>query len=352
MTSSPVNITDLRLSAYNYELPEELIATRPAHKRDHSRLLVYNAQNGEAHHCLFNELPNHLPINSTLVLNNSKVFPCRLIGQKSSGGKFEIFFLSLVVNEKNEYQVLIKSNSKKKVGDVFEIEDLKVEVRSNEGTYFLVGINFSHNELVNFLEAHAKTPIPPYIRNSESDEKDKSDYQTIYAQETGSVAAPTAGLHFTEDVFKQLDSKSINRAFVTLHVGAGTFQPVKVEDIQEHKMHSEFFSIEKKQLKEIQASENLFAVGTTSLRVLESCWDGEKVAFEGTGLKQTDIFLHPGKKVNSIKGLITNFHLPKSSLIMLVSTLIGREKTLELYRVAIENKYRFFSYGDAMLILL
>ncbi len=351
MTTPYENLTDLKLSAYNYYLPEELIASRPAHKRDHSKLMVYQHRSGEVVHTNFHDIHKYLPENSTLVFNNTKVFACRLLGQKSTGGKFELFFLSLIQDENSLFDVLIKSSRKKKVGDKFQVHELEVEVVSVWEGYFKIKINLSKEELVLFLEKHAMIPIPPYIRDGVSDEKDKEDYQTIYAKKIGSVAAPTAGLHFTQEVFDSLDKKKIKRAFVTLHVGAGTFAPVKDEDISQHKMHSESFFIEKEELKKIRKSKRI-AVGTTSLRVLESSYFEGDIYFEGNQTKQTDIFLYPGRKVNSVDGLVTNFHLPGSSLIMLVSALIGREKTLELYQLAVEKKYRFFSYGDAMLILL
>jgi S-adenosylmethionine:tRNA ribosyltransferase-isomerase len=244
---------------------------------------------------------------------------------------------------------MIKSSGKKNVGDVITCGDINFTIINKKPDYsFEVTCNLNPNELLDYLESNAHIPIPPYIRQGIADERDKSDYQTTYAKKSGSVAAPTAGLHFTQEVFQSLEDKGIEKAFVTLHVGAGTFLPVKTDDITEHEMHSELYEIERSELEKMQ-NKDLIAVGTTSLRVLESCWDNA-VKFEPP-MKETNIFLHPGIEVKSIKGLITNFHLPESSLIMLVSALIGREKTLELYQLAIEKEYRFFSYGDAMLIL-
>jgi len=202
------------------------------------------------------------------------------------------------------------------------------------------------------LAVIGQVPIPPYIRNGVSDESDKENYQTVYATEEGSVAAPTAGLHFSQDLLDGLKENGHHMATVTLHVGAGTFAPVKTENILEHKMHEEFYSIDASNLKLIQEASFRVAVGTTSLRTLESAWQNGNVQFNPqAGLKGTSIFLHPGKEVHSIGALITNFHLPKSTLLMLVSSLIGREKVLELYKIAIANNYRFFSYGDGMLIV-
>ncbi|MBL7664343.1 MAG: tRNA preQ1(34) S-adenosylmethionine ribosyltransferase-isomerase QueA [Bacteriovoracaceae bacterium] len=340
---------DFNLSSYLFDLPTELIADRPVAGRDGSKLMVYNAQTGEIAHTSFRNLGDYLPQNSTLVMNQSKVFPCRLFGQKSTGGKAEFFILSLMADAQNTYPVMIGSGGKKQVGDEFFFGDMKAQISevTPDGT-FRVKFDCEREAFLNFLNDKAQIPIPPYIRNGIADEKDREDYQTIYAKELGSVAAPTAGLHFTQDLFNKLESQGIKKAFVTLHVGMGTFQPVKTQNILEHKMHSESFAIDTENLQKIQ-QKNLIAVGTTSLRVLESCYENGTFVVPENG--STQIFLHPGKEVKSIQGLITNFHLPGSSLLMLVSSLIGRQKTLELYQLAIEHKYRFFSYGDAMLIL-
>ena len=339
---------DLLLSSYQFDLPEELIAQRPI---ENSRLLVYRISTGEIIHDYFENIGNFLPENSLLVFNRSKVFPSRLIGQKSSGGKAELFLLSLTSID-DLYLVLIKTRSKKKLGDVFLFENgltaiiKKIEI---DGTF---GVEFNQKNLRQFLDSFAKIPIPPYIRNGESDQIDKIDYQTIYAKEEGSVAAPTAGLHFKPNLLSKLKSQSIEQAFVTLHVGLGTFRPVSTSNITEHHMHSENFFIDNENLDLINQSrkfnKKIIAVGTTSLRVLESSFGKDMKADE---VYSTNIFLHPGKSIQSIDGLITNFHLPGSSLLMLVSSLISRQKALELYQIAIKEKYRFFSYGDGMLIL-
>ena len=225
--------------------------------------------------------------------------------------------------------------------------DFKAVVREREGNVFSLQFNES---LEKILEVCGEPPLPPYIRKGRADERDKTDYQTLFAKHTGSVAAPTAGLHFDDKVFKKLDEKHIQRAYITLHVGIGTFEAVKSEDITCHKMHRETYFIDRENSEKIQKAHKLFAVGTTSLRVLEN---SRRMGGIVPGRReQTDIFLYPGAKIQSVHGLITNFHLPYSTLLMLVSALIGREKALELYREAIVNKYRFYSYGDAMLILL
>jgi S-adenosylmethionine:tRNA ribosyltransferase-isomerase len=338
-------MNDHQLSSYDYELPPELIADRPVSDRHSSRLLVYNEGTGEIIHSTFRDLPKFLPDHSTLIFNRSRVFPCRLLGKKITGGQAEVFLLTVTPIE-NTYEALIRTTGKKKVGDSFYFGELsaRIEQINPQGT-FQVSFNIDEKGLVEMLEKIGKIPIPPYIRDGESDEKDKETYQTVYAKETGSVAAPTAGLHFSNELLKELENKGHTLASVTLHVGMGTFAKVQVENILEHKMHEEVYTIDSENLKKIKEAKFRIAVGTTSLRTLES--------FERSGetASATSIFLHPGVEVKSIDALITNFHLPKSTLLMLVSAVIGREKTMELYRIAVKEKYRFFSYGDGMLIL-
>lgn len=339
---------DYLLSSYDYELPSELIAQRPCEPRDQSKLLVYNEQTDEIIHTTFEHIGDYLPNDSKLVLNQSKVFPCRLIGKKSTGAKIEVFILD-IENVDLGYKCLIKSSKKKTVGEVYHFEnDVCGEVVKLEGDgTFQIKFNLEISEA---LKRAGSIPIPPYIRSGKSDERDFDDYQTVFAKQTGSVAAPTAGLHFTKKLFEGLQNKNITQSFVTLHVGLGTFSPVKSESIVDHKMHTEKYFVEEKDWQDIITAKKRFAVGTTSLRVLESLWP-QKELIKPLELYDTDIFLHPGKEVHSISGLITNFHLPGSTLLMLVSSLIGREKTLQLYNIAIKERYRFFSYGDAMLII-
>ncbi len=345
---------DLKLSSYAYDLPPELIAQRPVDgvNRHQSRLLVYNQKTDTVTHDYFYNLPNYLPEDSLIVFNQSKVFPSRLLGAKRSGGKAEIFFLSHERVNSGSFPVLIKTRSKKNVGDEFFFAGgFKVTLKEifNDGTFGVeIDLPSKFKNLLDYLEQEALIPIPPYIRKGESDEEDKKNYQTMYSKHTGSVAAPTAGLHFTPEVFKKLDEARVSRAFVTLHVGLGTFKPVVVENLKDHVMHSEEYFIDRENLEKIRTAKKVFAVGTTSLRVLESRFEKET---EADKHYHTQIFLHPGIEVKSIQGLITNFHLPESTLLMLVSALLGREKTLELYRLAVREEYRFFSYGDAMLIL-
>lgn len=344
-------MNDFSLQSYDFPLPPELIADRPVSDRHSSKLLVYNHKTGEITHSCFREINQFLPPEATLVFNRSRVFPCRLLGRKLTGGEVELFLLSLISSEEH-YPAMLRASGKRKEGDFFEFGKLTAVITRvlGDGT-FLVKFNFNHDELLSFLEEEGRIPIPPYIRGGQSDAQDKLQYQTVYAKETGSVAAPTAGLHFSQELLEELKAHGHPLATVTLHVGAGTFAPVKAENILEHKMHAELFTIDAENLKTIQAATYRVAVGTTTLRTLESSWRDGNVRFEGNGFQSTDIFLHPGKQVHSIDALVTNFHLPQSSLLMLVSALVGREKILEIYRIAIENKYRFFSYGDGMLIL-
>lgn len=339
---------DTLLSSYHYDLPEELIAQRPAKI---SRLMVYKISTNEVIHDVFPNIGNYLPHDSLLVFNQSKVFPSRLMGKKASGGKAEVFVLS-TTSLNGIYPVLIKTTSKKKIGDTYTFAagmTATLEAVNPDGTF---GVSFNKAGLAEYLENHAKIPIPPYIRKGESDELDRLDYQTSYAKDVGSVAAPTAGLHFTKELLEKLSAQKIDTAYVTLHVGLGTFRPVSVSKLADHQMHSENFFIDLANFKKINQAKadhkKIFAVGTTSLRVLESCV-GKDILPDQT--YSTNIFLHPGKEIKSVDGMITNFHLPESTLLMLVSTMIGREKTLELYQLAIVEKYRFFSYGDGMLII-
>ena len=343
-----MNPIDLKLSSYHYDLPGELIAQRPA---DISRLLVYKASTNEIFHDVFPNIGNYLPQETLLVFNRSKVFPSRLLGSKPSGGKVELFLLSTTAND-NIFPALIKTRSKKHIGDTLLFPDgleAKIVQINNDGTF---GVTFNQEDLLTYMNKFALIPIPPYIRGGESDELDRVNYQTSYANELGSVAAPTAGLHFKPELLSKLKNQNIDSAFVTLHVGLGTFKPVTVSDLREHQMHVENYFVDQDNLELIKfaraSKKKIFAVGTTTLRVLESSFHQELKAQQ---MYQTNIFLHPGKSIESIDGLITNFHLPESTLLMLVSTLIGREKTLELYQIAIAEKYRFFSYGDGMLII-
>ncbi len=350
---------DLLKSSYHYELPEELIATRPTENRDESRLLFYDHPSKAHQDLVFNQIVDLIPEGALLVANRSKVFPCRLFAKKSTGAKAEIFFLSVSPDNRDSYPCMIKSSSKKNIGDTFLFEELVLclSQKNEDGTFQVTIQNDLGSTLEEFLYAKGSIPIPPYIRGGVSDDEDKIRYQTVFAKETGSVAAPTAGLHFTEEIFEKLRARGVGQAFVTLHVGLGTFAPVKVDDLSDHQMHTENYFIDEANTKLIQeayqSGRPIIAVGTTTLRALESSFSKLSVgAFTPNNMLETSIFLHPGVNVRSISGLITNFHLPESTLLMLVSALIGRQKVLELYEHAVKNQYRFFSYGDANLILL
>jgi len=340
---------DLKLEAYQYDLPPELIAERPIPGRDGSRLLVYDEASDTITHSNFKELANFLDQDTTLVFNRTKVFPCRVLAKKITGGAVEVFFLKQESIDQH-YPVLLKSSGKKPIGMELVMPDGSKAIVSEtnpDGTFTLA----YKASLPGLLGSYGKVPIPPYIRGGNSDEQDLRDYQTVYAKEVGSVAAPTAGLHFSDQVFEQLKSKGIGRAEVTLHVGMGTFAPVKAQNILDHQMHSESFCVSKEDITTMNRAKKRVAVGTTSLRAIESGWSEGQFSLAAESWHSTNIFLHPGKRVESIQGILTNFHLPGSSLIMLVSALIGREKTLALYKEAVKERYRFFSYGDAMLIL-
>ena len=349
--------TDLLLKSYDYQLPSELIADRPRDRRDDSLLLAYRKDKQQLVDSTFKNLASFVPENALLVTNSSKVFPCRLFANKQTGGKAEFFFLDL--NPKNgSFLAMIKTSSAKKSGDQFIFENLIIEITElvGNGTFYVsISTIETKDDLEKFLFEKGAVPIPPYIRGGVSDEEDRDRYQTIYAENVGSVAAPTAGLHFTEDVFDSLKQKGIDHANVTLHVGLGTFSPVKVADLTDHEMHSEQYFIDDENLKVLaQAYKDnrpVVAVGTTSLRVLESCYHSIiSNNFKANKIHETNIFLHPGKEVHSISGLVTNFHLPESTLLMLVATLVGRQEILRIYEHAKDKNYRFFSYGDAMYL--
>ena len=355
MKQDAVSAKDFSMESYLFDLPQRLIATRPDARRDQSRLLVYQESIDNIIHTKFNQLSKYLSPGTLLVFNQSKVFPCRLLGEKSTGGKCEMFVISL---QESPYPVVIKCAGKKKINDRYlfseGVEASLVDVKGNG--IFAVKFNKGPLELKVFLKRQGKVPLPPYIRKGIADERDIVDYQTVFAKITGSVAAPTAGLHFTRKLLQLLEEKGMEHAFITLHVGPGTFFPVRTEDIRDHYLHPEYFWIDGENSTKIkkakQEGRNIVAVGTTTLRALESSLDNAgNFIFYPNEKRISDLFIHPGIPVRSVNGLITNFHLPSSSLLMLASTLIGREKILELYRDAIDKEYRFFSYGDAMLIL-
>ncbi len=338
--------SELLTKNYDYELPEGFIATSPVHPRDHAKLLVYDRKTDTITHTTFKHLLDFIPKECDIFLNDTRVIKARIFGKKESGGKVELLFNKPL--DAHHYLVLIRG--KVKVGmELFFDNDLIATVSklnedgSREVTFTHQGKEIRFEELVLVLDEIGHIPLPPYIQR-EDNEEDETDYQTLFAKNAGAVAAPTASLHFTPELFAQLEQRHKTHK-VTLHVGAGTFKPVEVEKILEHPMHSEYFLIPQEATKILDNDQPILAIGTTVTRTVEY--------YVRTGKTQgeCDLFLNPHNLPQRVTHLLTNFHLPKSTLIMLVSAFIGREKTLQLYKEAIENEYRFFSYGDAMLIL-
>lgn len=329
------------LSDFDYHLPEELIAQSPAHPRDHARLLVYNRETGEIIDDVFYNLGNYLPQNSTLVVNNSKVEKCRLM---FDDGKRELFVTS--VRNNNTIEALVRPGKKFRLGKAVELIDgITAEVThvADDGLRTMI---LSCDLDDPRLDPYKYTPFPPYIAQ---DESLADEYQTVYAKDLGSKAAPTAGLHFTDELLESLSEQGIKKKEVTLHVGLGTFAPVKTEDIHDHDMHSEWYHISDKTASTLNQTKHITAVGTTSVRVLESVSNREGILEPGIG--ETDIYITPGYHYKRVNALITNFHLPKSTLLMLVSAFMGFDEMKRLYEHAISKKYRFYSFGDAMLIM-
>ncbi len=335
---------------FDYELPEELIAQTPLADRPSSRLLVLDKETGEVTHTHFREIVNYLEEGDCLVLNNTRVIPARLYGKRVDS-EAAVEFLLLSQREGDVWEVIVRPGKKVRPGHVITFGEGKL-------TAEVVDIVNDGNRLVRFrykgifnevLDELGETPLPPYIHEELTD---RERYQTVYSKVEGSAAAPTAGLHFDEELLAEIRQKGIRLAFVTLHVGLGTFRPVKVDIIEEHKMHAEFYEVTRETADLInhvrRSGGKVVCVGTTSSRVLETLTDDDRIMHEGTGW--TDIFIYPGYQFKGVDALITNFHLPKSTLIMLVSALAGREHILNAYREAVKERYRFFSFGDAMLI--
>lgn len=340
----------MKTDDFNFELPEELIAQTPLEKRDSSKLLVLNKETGEIEHKHFNNIIDYLDENDVLVLNDTKVIPARLYGVKEeTDAHIEVLMLKEV--EKDVWECLTKPAKRVKVGSTISFGDglLKaVCLEEKEEGIRVLKLNYS-GILYEILDKLGEMPLPPYI-HEKLENKDR--YQTVYAKYEGSAAAPTAGLHFTQDLMSKLIEKGVKIVYVTLHVGLGTFRPVSVEDVTSHKMHSEFYMMNKDTaniLNEAKAcKKRIISVGTTSTRVIETIMNTYGEFKECSGW--TDIFIYPGYEFKGINALITNFHLPKSTLVMLVSALAGKDNILNAYSKAIESKYRFFSFGDSMFI--
>jgi S-adenosylmethionine:tRNA ribosyltransferase-isomerase len=340
----------LRVSDFDYELPEELIAQTPIDKRDESRLLVYHPKSKRIEHRIFRDIIEYIFPGDCLVINDTKVIPARLLGHREdTGGKME--FVLLRREEEDIWRVLVKPGKRAQKGTRFVFGNglLKAEV---------LGVTDDGGRTVRFffdgvfeevLDKVGLMPLPPYIHHKL---KDPGRYQTVYAKYSGSAAAPTAGLHFTPELLKKLEDRGAVIARVTLHVGLGTFRPVKVDNIQDHVMHEEVYAVPQESAEKINAAKRagkrIIAVGTTSLRTLESVADENGLVRPGKG--ETDLFIYPGYRFKTVDALITNFHLPKSTLLMLVCALAGREEMLEVYKEAVTKRYRFFSFGDAMFI--
>lgn len=346
--------TNLTLDDFNYNLPEELIAKYPTEKRDEAKMLVVDKITGDIVHKHFYDFVDYLNPNDVLILNNTKVIPARLLGKKETGANIEIF-LTRYLGE-NDWQAIIRNSKRLKDGDIVIISDiLKVLIKkkgeaNNDGNIpeHLVELIYSNGSMEDILNKTGKIPLPPYIQR-EVEEKDKEDYQTVYAKVSGSVAAPTAGLHFTNEILEKIEKKGIKIAYVTLNVGLGTFLPVKTNDINNHKMHTESYFIPKETADIINNKKgSLVAIGTTSLRCLEANF--KKFGKIKEGYDETDIFIYPPYDFKVVDKLLTNFHLPKSTLLMLVSAFSSRETILNAYNEAIKNNYRFFSYGDCTFL--
>lgn len=338
----------MKTSDFSYDLPSELIAQHPAQKRDQSRLMLLNKKTGEINHKKFYNIIDYLNNGDVLVLNDTRVMPARIFGHRSE--KDESIEILLLNHKGDTWETLAKPGKKLKIGtEIIFSDELKAEVVdiSEDGSRFLKFIYSGIFEEI--LDRLGEMPLPPYIQEKL---EDKERYQTVYSKEIGSAAAPTAGLHFTKELLKKIEEKGIEICFITLHVGLGTFRPVKVEDVTKHKMHSEFYIIRDDVAQKINKAKDegrrIVAVGTTSIRTLESAADDKGYVKAKSGW--TDIFIYPPYKFKCVDALITNFHLPESTLIMLVSSLSTREIILNAYNVAVKEKYRFFSFGDAMFI--
>lgn len=341
----------MKTSDFYYDLPQELIAQEPLKDRASSRLLVLHKDSGEIEHKIFRDITEYLKKGDCLVINDTKVLPARLIGErKNTGARVEI--LLLVRKDLDTWEVLTYPGKKAKPGDVITFGDGRLEaeiLEVIEGGNRIVKFHYD-GVFENILDELGEMPLPPYITHKL---EDKNRYQTVYAVHDGSAAAPTAGLHFTPELLQQIKDMGVEIAHVTLHVGLGTFRPVKVEDVTNHEMHSEYYVVEESEAEKINNVKKnggrIIAVGTTSTRTLESVTDENGVVHAGSGW--TKIFIYPGYKFKAIDCLITNFHLPESTLIMLVAALVGKDRILDTYKIAVEEKYRFFSFGDAMFIV-
>ncbi len=343
------------ISEYDYELPKELIAQTPSEKRENCKMMVLDRNTQTIEHKHFYDITDYFDKNDVLVLNNTKVIPARLFGRKNTGAHIEVFLLKQIGDK--TWEVLINPSKRVKEDSIIEISPdmyVKVLTRQNEGKW-LVKLNYD-GDFYNILDKVGNIPLPPYIERTMTDEQlkhlDYDRYQTVYAQKEGSVAAPTAGLHFTQEILEKLKAKGVQVCYVTLNVGLGTFRPVKVENILEHKMDSEEFEIPAETARIIneakRTGKRITAVGTTTVRTLETCMKKYDEILEV--IDDSTLFIYPGFEYKVVDRLLTNFHLPKSTLIMLTSAFAGKDFVFKAYKEAIEHKYKFYSYGDCMLI--
>ncbi|ACA31934.1 tRNA preQ1(34) S-adenosylmethionine ribosyltransferase-isomerase QueA [Histophilus somni] len=351
------------LSDFYFDLPDELIARYPKRERSSSRMLQLNGQNGELFHRTFSDVADLINEGDLLIFNNTRVIPARMFGRKASGGKIEVL-VERVLNEHHFLAHIRSSKSPKENTVLFLGEDklgegkgVEMLMKARHENLFELELSDKSTALLDILQKIGHMPLPPYIDRPDED-ADKERYQTVYNKVPGAVAAPTAGLHFDDELLTQLKNKGVNFAFVTLHVGAGTFQPVRVENIEDHKMHAEYVEVPQEVVDAVLATKakgkRVIAVGTTSVRSIESAAlfaeENNSTHLLEPYFSDTSIFIYPGKKFRVIDCLITNFHLPESTLIMLVSAFAGYQHTMNAYKSAVENRYRFFSYGDAMFI--
>lgn len=338
----------MQVKDFHFELPEELIASYPLEQRSASRLLAVDGNSGDINHGCFTDVLDIIQPGDLMIFNDTRVIPARLFGQKASGGKVEVLVERMLDDKRALAHV--RSSRSPKAGTLLHLEGgIEAEMVGRHENLFELSFRIDGN-LVEALERHGHMPLPPYMKRDDQ-LSDRERYQTVYNKKPGAVAAPTAGLHFDDELLAKLDAKGVQRAFVTLHVGAGTFQPVKVDNIQEHVMHSEYIEVSEEVCELVKqtraAGKRVIAVGTTSVRSLESAsQSGEIAPFFG----DSDIFIFPGYEFKSVDAMITNFHLPESTLLMLVSAFSGFDHIKEAYRQAVEQKYRFFSYGDAMFL--
>jgi len=338
----------MRLSDFHYQLPDELIAQHPAERRGASRLLCLDGPSGELQDRLFQDLSGLLRPGDLLVFNNTRVMAARLYGRKASGGRVELLIERLL--GEREALAHVRASKSPGIGSDLLVEGARLTVTGREDGLFRLSLE--HGSFTALMDLHGHMPLPPYIRRPDSDE-DQARYQTVYARSPGAVAAPTAGLHFDQAMLDRLTLQGVEQAFVTLHVGAGTFQPVRVEDIAEHRMHAEWVEVDQQVVDQVAATRarggRVVAVGTTSVRSLESAaaaGGGELRAFAA----DTRLFITPGYRFRVVDALLTNFHLPESTLLMLVSAFAGYDQVMAAYRHAVAERYRFFSYGDAMFL--